>query len=210
MAESTSRNPTRSSTAVSAVVLAAGNSRRLGRPKQLLPFQGSTLLGVTLDRVRSFPVDQRIVTVGGTAGKVRATVDFAGFDVAKSLHHAHGCSSSIVAALDLVDPRSSGILLLLGDQPLVLESTVRAVVDAADQASIVVCRYRDGIGHPFWFGRETFAALADLHGDKAVWAVIESGRFPVREIEIDGDVPLDVDTMDDYQRLLDADRIGGR
>lgn len=65
-----------------------------------------------------------------------------------------------------------------------------------------VCRYGDGRGHPFWFRREVFAELANLHGDKAVWKVLESGRYDVVEVSQEGPVPLDVDTWDDYEALL--------
>ena len=63
-------------------------------------------------------------------------------------------------------------------------------------------RYTDVLAHPFWFRRETFGALRELHGDKAVWKLLESGRYPVTEIEIDGPVPPDVDTWEDYEALL--------
>ena len=70
--------------------------------------------------------------------------------------------------------------------------------------AITVCRYADGIGHPFWFSRSMFGELAQLHGDKGVWKLIESGRYPVCELPVDGPVPLDVDTWDDYRRLLES------
>ena len=63
---------------------------------------------------------------------------------------------------------------------------------------------RHGIGHPFWFSREVFGELSQLHGDKGVWKLVESGRHPVHEIAVEGPVPLDVDTWDDYQRLLES------
>ena len=50
-----------------------------------------------------------------------------------------------------------------------------------------------------------FGALSELHGDKAVWKLLESGRFETASVEVDSDVPLDVDTWDDYERLLAAD-----
>jgi molybdenum cofactor cytidylyltransferase len=65
-----------------------------------------------------------------------------------------------------------------------------------------VCRYRDGRGHPFWFARSVFTELQQLHGDKAVWKLLESGRWPAAEAEVGGPVPIDVDTWDDYRRLL--------
>ncbi|MEM8621448.1 MAG: nucleotidyltransferase family protein [Actinomycetota bacterium] len=185
------------------VVIAAGSSRRLGEPKQLLPYRGATLLDASLDVARRFAFDQRIVTIGGAADEVRSTVDMKGFIVVRSRQHAEGCSSSIHGALEAMAPDAAGLVLLLGDQPTVAQSAIAAVVTAGRAgADIAVCSYGDGIGHPFWFGRETFAALADLHGDKAVWKVIESGRFDVHEVPVDGPIPPDVDTWDDYRSLV--------
>lgn len=90
---------------------------------------------------------------------------------------------------------------MLGDQPGVLPSTVGRLV-AEGSAPIVVSRYDDGVGHPFWLSRSVFRELASLHGDKGVWKLIESARFIVRELPVGGSVPLDVDSWDDYRRLL--------
>lgn len=187
---------------IAALVLAAGSSRRLGQPKQLLAYKGRTLLDASLDVARKAPVDRRLATIGGAGPAVLDTIDFTDFEVVESVHHTDGCSSSIVSAIgELSDV--DGFLLLLGDQPGVQASTVEAVVAAAkEQHPIVVCRYQDGIGHPFFFSNETFDVLGGLHGDKAVWKVIESGQFEVHEVNIDHNVPLDVDTWEDYERLL--------
>lgn len=186
------------------LILAAGSSRRLGQPKQLLPFEGATLLDATLAMARSAPFDDRLLTIGGAADEVRREVNTAGFTLVDSLHFTDGCSSSIVAALTAVPAAADGIVLLLGDQPRVTPSTIESLINAATatNASLAVCRYSDGVGHPFWFGRAVFAELANLHGDKAVWKLIESGSYDVTEVPIDGPVPLDVDTWDDYERLL--------
>jgi molybdenum cofactor cytidylyltransferase len=179
------------------VILAAGASRRLGTPKQLLPYRDTTVLGATLGVARSCGFDQLIVTLGAAAADIRAGVNLDGVDVALAQPGDSGCSSSLRAALDEVDPTSAGIVLLLGDQPGVRFSAVR---DVLHQGDIAVCRYSDGIGHPFWLSRSMFGELRGLHGDKGVWKLIESR--PVREVAVDGTVPLDVDTWDDYQRLL--------
>ena len=188
------------------LVIAAGSSRRLGRPKQLLPYQGSTLLDASLDVARAAPFDHRIVTVGGAADAVREGVDLSGFEVVDSVRHSEGCSSSIVTALEAIDSEAEGVVLLLGDQPGVSPATITDVIaTGAEGADIVVCAYDDGIGHPFWFGSRLFPDLTRLHGDKAVWKLIESGRFDVRELSVPGPIPLDVDTWDDYERLLASD-----
>ena len=188
---------------VAALVLAAGSSRRLGQPKQLLPFRGATLLDAAIATVRGFGFHQTLVTVGGAAPEVQETVDLSAVQVVDSLHHTDGCSSSIVSALAAIDPGVDGFLLFLGDQPDVPRAAVDALLDvAATGAEIAVVDYDDGTGHPFWFARSVFGPLGDLHGDKAVWKLLESGRFDTAHVRIDAPVPLDVDTWDDYERLL--------
>jgi molybdenum cofactor cytidylyltransferase len=186
------------------LVLAAGGSTRLGRPKQLLDFHGRPLLDATLDMARRCGFDQLIVALGGAGDDVRSTVDLSGCDVVDNLHYTTGCSSSIVAALTAVDARADALVLLLGDQPGVEPTSVDSLRAAAASAGaeLAVCRYDDGRGHPFWFARSLFADLAGLHGDKAVWKLLESGRYAVAEAVVDGAVPIDVDTWADYERLL--------
>ena len=187
---------------VTGVVLAAGYSRRLGTPKQLLPYRDTTLLGATLDVVHRAGFDQLIVTLGGAADAVRDAVTLDGADVVAVEDAGGGCSASLRAALGQVDPRASGIVLMLGDQPGVDPATLRRLAADGPGSEITVCRYTDGIGHPFWLSRGVFSELELLHGDKGVWKIVESGRRSVSELEVDGPVPLDVDTWDDYHRLV--------
>lgn len=187
---------------VTGVVLAAGRSARLGTPKQLLPYRDTTVLGATVDIARSIGFDQLIVTLGHDADAVRATVSLDDVDVVIAEDSATGCSASLRSALRRVDARADGIALMLGDQPDLAAATVTRLVIEAGGAPIAVCRYRDGIGHPFWLGRSVFSELEQLHGDKGVWQLVESGRCSVTQVDVDGAVPLDVDTWDDYERLL--------
>ncbi|MGK8557658.1 nucleotidyltransferase family protein [Nocardia gipuzkoensis] len=189
---------------VAGVVLAAGSSRRLGTAKQILPYRDTTILGATLDVVRSCAFDQIIVTLGGAAAAVRQQVDLTGVEVVMADDFGSGCSSSLRSALSSVHPRAAGVVLMLGDQPGLSASTVERLIAEGTTAAITVCRYRDGVGHPFWLSRSLFGELARLHGDKAVWKVIESGHVAVSQLHIDAPVPLDVDTWDDYERLRAA------
>ncbi len=98
-------------------------------------------------------------------------------------------------------------MLFLGDQPDVPRSAVDALLAvAAEGAEIAVVDYANGTGHPFWFARSVFGPLGELHGDKAVWKLLESGRFDTAHVQIDEDVPLDVDTWDDYENLLQREK----
>ena len=189
---------------VTGVVLAAGRSCLLGQPKQILPYRDSTVLGETLRMARRCGFDQLIVTLGGAAEEVRREVSLDGAETVVVDDPASGCAASLRMAVERVDPASAGIVLLLGDQPGVTEVTVRRLIEAGAGESIAVCRYDDGVGHPFWLARGVFGELTRLHGDKGVWKLIDSGRFDVLEVPVDGPVPLDVDTWDDYERLIAA------
>ena len=189
---------------VSGLVLAAGGSSRLGRPKQLLPYGGATLLDAVLATARACPFDQLLVALGGAAGEVRDTVDLTGADVVLNEAFVTGCSSSIAAAMGRLDARCDVLVLLLGDQPGVSPRTVSRLLAGRGDAPLAVCRYADGRGHPFAFGRPVFGDLAALHGDKAVWKLLDRHAADVAEVEMQGPVPRDVDTWADYEAVLAA------
>jgi molybdenum cofactor cytidylyltransferase len=185
---------------VCGLVLGAGGSRRLGRPKQLLPYGAGTLLGHVVGVARSCAFDQLVVALGGAADAVRAEVDFTGADVVVNDGFGAGCSSSIAAALGVVDPRCDVLVLMLGDQPGVSPGTVTALLAGRGDAPLAVCRYDDGRGHPIAFARSVFGELAALHGDKGVWRMLDHGE--VTEVPVAGAIPLDVDTPEDLRAVL--------
>ncbi|MEP7018067.1 MAG: nucleotidyltransferase family protein [Actinomycetota bacterium] len=186
---------------VTGLVLAAGASNRLGHPKQLLAFQGATLLDATLSVARACGFDQLLVALGAASRQVRASVDLSNAEVVENPAYGSGCSSSISAGLRSVDDRTDGLVLLLGDQPGIDPADVARLISEHD-APMAVCRYDDGLGHPMWFRRDLFAELSELHGDKAVWRLLHSGRYDVREVPVEGVIPRDVDTMQDYAALI--------
>jgi molybdenum cofactor cytidylyltransferase len=190
---------------VTGLVLAAGGSRRLGRPKQLLPYRGRTLLDHTLDTARACGFDQLLCAVGGGAQEVLAKVDLGGVEVVENPHYGNGCSSSIAAALGEMHPRSGVLVLLLGDQPGVRADAVVTLLEGRNDAAFAVCRYDDGRGHPFAFGRAAFSELAAMHGDKAVWKLLDRHAEEVVEVPIAGPVPIDIDTWEDYEAVLAAE-----
>lgn len=189
---------------VTGLVLAAGASRRLGRPKQLLAYRGSTLLDATLSAARVCVFDQLIVTLGASSAQVRSLVDLGSVEVIENPEYLAGCGSSIGAALPAVDDRADGLVLMLGDQPGISSSAVSQLTEG-ETAPMAVCRYADGLGHPMWFRRDLFGELSQLHGDKAVWKLLHSGRYDVREVPVEASVPPDVNTMEDYEALVALD-----
>jgi molybdenum cofactor cytidylyltransferase len=189
---------------ITGVVLAAGGSSRLGRPKQLLPYGDGTLLGHVVETARRCDFDQLLVAVGGSAEAVIAGTDLNPAEVVVNREYGEGCASSLAVALGAADPRWTTLVLMLGDQPGVSAETVHALVARRGEAPIAVCSYDDQRGHPLAFGREVEPDLLALHGDKGVWKLMDRLGDRVADVPIPGPVPLDVDTWDDYEAVLAA------
>jgi molybdenum cofactor cytidylyltransferase len=185
---------------VSGLVLAAGGSKRLGQPKQLLPFGDATLLDHVLGVARECAFDQLVCVLGAGAAGVRSKVDLEGVEIVVNEVFGTGCSSSIAASLPVMT--GDVLLLMLGDQPGVAPASVRALLAGRGDAPLAACLYENGRGHPFAFSRAVFPELSSLHGDKGVWKLLDRRASEVVEVQVPGDVPLDVDTWDDYQAVL--------
>jgi molybdenum cofactor cytidylyltransferase len=188
---------------VTGLLLGADASPHLGVPWQLLAYHGETLLGASLDVARACGFDQLIVTLGSASDQVHDRVNLDGARVVESPHADTG-SSSIVPALDAVDRRTDGIVVLLGDQPGVTSATVWSLVAevAGPATPIGVSRYDDGHGHPCWFGRELFGELRGLRSDGDLRELIDGGSYPITQVDAIGNVPPRASTWDDYRRLV--------
>lgn len=185
--------------AVAGIVLGAGRSTRLGRPKQSLSFGDTTLLGrVVLDVVAS-SLDPVVVVVGGAAEEARGNLPPTRAVVVTNDAYASGCASSLLAGLDAVGP-CDAVMLLLGDMPGVDAAIIDGVrADWERQRPwAAVTSYRGRPGHPFVFSAAALATLRGLHGDKAVWKILDARPEQVRPVAVDLALPVDVDTWDDY------------
>lgn len=191
------------------IVLGAGSSKRLGRPKQTLGFGPTTLLAHVVADVEASALDRVIVVLGGEAAAVAPTLQLTRATIAYNDEYGSGCASSLLAGLDAAN-NPDAIMLLLGDMPGVDKTVIDAVLDQyhGDPAWAAVTQYQDGVvGHPFVFSNAAFETLRSLHGDKAVWKIVD--REPhdrVRRIPIDSAIPTDIDTWDDY--LVVCNRFG--
>jgi molybdenum cofactor cytidylyltransferase len=180
------------------VVLAAGSSRRLGRPKQTLAFGGRTLLSHVVANVEASALDRVVVVLGGDA--TAATPEGGRAELSYAECEGGGCAASVQAGLDAAG-ECAAIVVLLGDMPGVTPTIIDQVVGHWRSAPTwaAIASYADGLGHPFLFSADAFPTLRSLHGDKAVWKIVDrESEDAVARITIDGPVPRDVDTWSDY------------
>lgn len=184
---------------VCGIVLGAGGSRRLGRPKQTLALGDTTLLGWVVRSVETSSLDRVVVVLGGAADDTRAALDTERAELVSNQAYTNGCASSLLAGLDAV-AGCDAAMLVLGDMPGVDTSVIDEVRADWERnlPAMAVTSYQGELGHPFVFSAEVFAELAGLHGDKAVWKLIEAEPERARHVAIDRPLPLDVDTWDDY------------
>jgi molybdenum cofactor cytidylyltransferase len=190
---------------VSALVLAAGASTRLGQPKQLLPLGSTTLLGRVVSEARAASaVDEVVVVIGGAAAEVRAQVDLAGARVVENPEFRLGCAASYRIGLTALDGRAEAVAVLLGDQPGVDRTVIDIVVDEwrRTRDRIMLASYRGREGHPIVFARALFTELVALRGDKAAWKIVDAYRDWIRLAPVDRPHPRDVNTWQEYEALL--------
>jgi molybdenum cofactor cytidylyltransferase len=185
------------------VLLGAGSSRRLGRPKQTLPLGDTTVLGWTLRDTEKSALDRVCVVLGGAADAAARAIQPSRANVVYNAEYGSGCASSLLAGVDHAG-ECAAIMMLLGDMPGVDAAVIDTVLAAwrADPSWAAVTAYDDGLGHPFVFSADAFPALRALHGDKAVWKLVDAEpEDRVRRVRVEEPRPLDIDTWDDYEAV---------
>lgn len=185
------------------IVLAAGRSRRLGRPKQTLPLGDTTLLGQTLRNVEASSLDRVLVVVGSAAGEVVASLVPRRAEIVHNGRFDDGPFSSVLAGLDAAVP-TDAVMLLLGDMPSVGADVIDTVASAwRDHRTWgAVANYRGDLGHPVIFSSDAFATVRAVTGPRPVWSLVLNRPEDVWRIHVDRDLPRDVDTWADYQDAL--------
>ena len=188
---------------ISGLVLGAGASTRFGQPKQLLPYQGTTLLEWVVSQAqRADAIDEVVVVLGRAADEVRKRVDFGGAKVVDNPVFGEGCASSYRAGIGSIDSRSDAIMILLGDQPGVGPEIIARVAEVFRQGShqIVLACYQGRKGHPMLFARPLFDKLVELHGDKAAWKLVDANPDLIGVAELENTYPQDINTPADAAR----------
>lgn len=191
---------------IAAVVLAAGLSRRMGRPKLLLPLGGRPVIRITVDRVAGAGLDDIVVVVGPEPEAMARALEGSGARLVVNPAPGAGQASSIVAGISALRPGTRAAVIVLGDQPGLPPEILPRLVETFSLTGrpVVAPRYLDGAGTPVLFAASVFPELAALTGDRGARGVLERVPERVAWVPLDIPRPADLDTPEDWERLARA------
>lgn len=191
---------------IAGIVLAAGTSSRMGRPKLLLPLAGTPVLQHVLDALTGAPVDEIVVVLGPEPDAVRtALVPSPRTRFVVNGRYAEGQSTSLRAGLSAAGEEVEAAIVLLGDQPGIRSDAIAAVAAAflenTQGPGVVQATYEGRPGHPTLLARTVWEEIGGGPADEGAREWI--GRHPGRrlKVEVGGWPPQDIDTPQDYERL---------
>ena len=188
-----------------AVVLSAGESSRMGRPKALLPIQGQKFIERIIRVIGQSRVGRTIVVLGHHAEQLRGQIEHLPVEVVINPDYRSGQLSSLQVAIRHIrdDDRCDGMLVHLVDHPFIDVALVDALIESFFETKkmIVVPSYKGKRGHPVIFSRELFGELLNAPLDQGAKAVVNAHRQETLEIEWhDEGITLDIDTPELYRQ----------
>lgn len=188
---------------ISAILLGAGESKRMGVDKLALPWRRETILEHCFKTLLRSEVKELVVVLSGRSKGVKNLFQGQKARIVLNPHSQKGMSSSIRKGLRAIGPRSDGILIALGDQPFLKTRTINALVRVFDREKegIVVPSFQGKTGHPVIFHKAYKKELMNLKGDVGGRSIIERHREDVRVVRVRSiGVVKDVDTLQDYEK----------
>lgn len=188
------------------IVLAAGESRRMGEPKQLLRIGGRPLLSWVVAAACASLLDDVVVVLGAHADAIRDRVEWGRAIVVVNNTYAEGMSTSLRAGIASIGPRVDRAVIILGDQPDIDAETIDRLLETHKRSGLAAAalKFGDLLHPPVVLARELWGEIATLRGDMGCRAVIRAHPQGVAALAIDrpGGHPVDIDTPQDFRRLV--------
>jgi len=190
------------------IVLAAGSSSRLGRPKQLINFQGKSLLQHAVDEALQTSLQPIIVVVGGHDDAIIKTLKEAKVTIIKNLNWKEGISSSIRCGLEAlleINPIIDGVIFMVCDQPHVTKFLLESLLKEQQKFGqpIVASTYENIQGTPVLFHKCFFSQLMELTGDTGARKLIKQNSEKASSVPFPKGA-IDIDTLEDYEKLVNS------
>jgi len=188
------------------VIIAAGESKRLGSPKQLLLLDKDSMLNRLIKMVQKavdFPI---YLVLGANAEKIKAQLPITNLNIVENNEWQEGMGSSIrIGVQAVIDSanKHDGILILVCDQPHLSESSIKDLISLQDnkKSAITASFYANVAGTPALFHQSVFSDLLALNGDQGAKRIIQERDQELAKLQFEKGV-LDIDTPEDYQQLL--------
>jgi len=192
---------------ISAIVLAAGESKRMGQTKQLLDWEGRTILQRVLENLSRSQVDEVILVLGHEAERIQQTLDTHKVKVVINRNYKEGMITSIQQGLINLDDKVEAFFIVLADQPglgpEVFDRLISEFRQASPQKSIILPTFRGRRGHPALFRAKYQKEALRIEGDVGFRQVLQEHPEEILTVEMDTDSILqDIDTPDDYRKQL--------
>ena len=193
-------------TRIAGIILAAGESRRMGKLKQCLPYKGKSLLECVIDNALASSLHRVIVVLGCEADRLATLIKDKNVGIVINNRYTEGQSSSLKSGLQAITADVDAVLFLLGDQPLVMPETINMLLAAFEKAPsspVVLPAFKGKRGNPVLFSRETFSRIKMLKEDCGARSLIQEYGKRIVYVEVpDSSIHFDIDTEDDYRLLL--------
>jgi len=186
---------------IAALILAAGQSKRMGQPKMLLPWGETTVLGQVIFTFKTASVDDILVVTGGAREEVEALVGTSARTVFNPRYVEGEMLSSVQAGLADLKSKVEAALIGLGDQPQVRERSVRLILEEyqKSEASIVVPSYKMRRGHPWLVARIHWDEILEMRLPASLRNFLNNHQNDIHYVDVDNNsIIQDMDTPEDY------------
>lgn len=194
------------------IVLASGESKRMGKPKLLLHWKGITLIEHTLNKMNIVSFDDVMVVIPNQSEMLYKIVTSYEYSVISNMSPYKGLGNSLSLAIHSLPLTSEAVIILLGDQPMISSQDIKGVWHTFKQIKskqeycpkvIIQMKYRDGkVGHPILFSRHFYEELRSLCGDKGGKEIIRRNSHCLIHCHSENKYPNDIDTPYDFNLLL--------
>jgi molybdenum cofactor cytidylyltransferase len=184
------------------IILAAGHSSRLGRPKQLLEHKGKSLLKHSIDEAIASNADTVIVVLAPDSEVMVNGISDQKLELVINEQWKEGMASSIRSGLGKVEPETARAIIMVCDQPFVSSQILNSLIAASKDTGkrIIACSFADTFGPPALFDRTLFQELMTLTGDAGARKIVEKNADEVETIYFPNG-EIDIDIEEDYKKL---------
>jgi molybdenum cofactor cytidylyltransferase len=195
-----------------AMILAAGESKRMGRPKLLLPYGRTTIIETVIDRVVSSQVDETLVVLGSRWRTIKQKIEHLPVTTAVNPRYKQGMLSSVVRGIAALPRGCRAVVVALGDQPEIRLGVVNRLLRAyrGGKTGIIVPVYRGKRGHPFLLDLKYRKEIAALNPEVGLRELLQKYPEDILEIQVpDANILQDIDNPADYEKAARS-KIRGR